>query len=226
MDASSFRRVNLQRLRARGFVVAASLPTLREELGGLRPAREIGLRLMALDAVFTWVADHGEGATSAKLRAYASRNDLARWMTTAEKRIFRTTRAKARAHAFSIGWKLENMWPLAWALGLLRAPLVDGKTIPRATHSAITHEVLPKLGETVDAMLARAKPRSVAAVARLEDLFYCAHNAARSAQLGSRRALPKGLDPIVAGGVIHERRHALTWCLSPGVRWDDVDLST
>jgi|GEM_PF-2765268 len=27
-------------------------------------------------------------------------------------------------------------------------------------------------------------------------------------------------------GAVHERRHALTWSLSPGVAWEDADLST
>jgi hypothetical protein len=32
--------------------------------------------------------------------------------------------------------------------------------------------------------------------------------------------------PVFDGGVVHERRHALTWALSPGVSWDETDLST
>jgi hypothetical protein len=59
----------------------------------------------------------------------------------------------------------------------------------------------------------------------LEDLFYCAHNAGRSAQLGGK-TVPKGFHPIAGTGVIHERRHALTWATSPRVKWDDTDLST
>lgn len=55
--------------------------------------------------------------------------------------------------------------------------------------------------------------------------FYCCHNAVRSAQLGGK-TVPDGFHPVMNGGVIHERRHALTWCLSPGVAWDDTDLST
>lgn len=226
MSTPKVRAANLAALKKRGFRVAKGLPLVRDAVDSLRPEREIALRLMALDAVFTWVADQGPGATSAKVRAYAKRNQLTKWMTAEERRIFAKARDTARrAHVNTIGWKLENMWPLAWVLGLPRAPSVDGKTIPAGVRSAITHEVLPKLGETVDVLLARAKVRSPAVVSRIEDLFYCAHNAARSAQLGARTIPPK-LDPIFAGGVIHERRHALTWCLSPGVRWDATDLST
>ena len=59
----------------------------------------------------------------------------------------------------------------------------------------------------------------------MEDLFYCAHNAVRSAQNGGE-TVPSGYDPVEEGGGVHERRHALTWCLSPGVKWDETDLST
>ena len=58
-----------------------------------------------------------------------------------------------------------------------------------------------------------------------EDLFYCLHNAVRSAQLGSE-TVPNGFDPMGNGGVIHERRHSLTWMLSKGISWEETDLST
>ncbi len=48
---------------------------------------------------------------------------------------------------------------------------------------------------------------------------------ARSASLGGK-TVPKGFHPIAGTGVIHERRHALTWATSPRVKWDDTDLST
>ncbi len=56
-------------------------------------------------------------------------------------------------------------------------------------------------------------------------LFYCLHNAVRSAQCGDD-TVPPGFDPIGNGGVVHERRHSLTWMLSKGIEWDDTDLST
>ena len=35
-----------------------------------------------------------------------------------------------------------------------------------------------------------------------------------------------GFDPMGNGGVIHERRHSLTWMLSKGINWEETDLST
>lgn len=75
------------------------------------------------------------------------------------------------------------------------------------------------------ARVARCTPRKDAEVDALEDLFYCAHNAVRSAQLG-HDTVPPGFHAVVDGGVVHERRHALPWALSLGVAWDDTDLST
>ena len=60
----------------------------------------------------------------------------------------------------------------------------------------------------------------------MEDLFYCAHNAVRTAQMGGKAAVPEGFHPVRDGGAIHERRHSLTWALSPGVEWEETDLST
>jgi len=116
------------------------------------------------------------------------------------------------------------MWPLAWALGFALVPDVGGAMIDGDVIRALG-EFLPNFDQSTDDLLARARPRSAAEVCDLEDLFYCAHNAVRSAQLG-HDTVPRGFDPTVQGGVVHERRHALTWMISPGVDWDDTDLST
>ena len=59
----------------------------------------------------------------------------------------------------------------------------------------------------------------------MEDLFYCAHHAVRSAQLG-RATVPEGFHPMIDGGVIHERRHALSWMVGGDVSWDETHLGT
>ncbi len=72
----------------------------------------------------------------------------------------------------------------------------------------------------------RIQLRPLREVAQLEDIFYCAHNAVRSAQLGRIEAVPNGFHPVTNGGVVHEKRHSLTWIFSPNVKWNDTDLST
>ena len=220
------RTENLALLRAFGFRVAEGLPAARDAHQALRPLDEIARRFFALDAVFTWVTATEEEVAEASLRAYAERNALEPAMTDAERAIFALDRAAAsQRHSATIGWRLENMWPLAWVLGFRPEPRADGVMIPSSVILPMFHEFHPGLGKGVDDLVGRGEARSYAEVDRLEDLFYCAHNAARSIQLGQAPA-PEGFDPIAGTGVIHERRHALSWCLSPHVRWEDTDLST
>jgi hypothetical protein len=86
-------------------------------------------------------------------------------------------------------------------------------------------EFMPGLNKSVADLVANANVQNAANVIELHDYFCCAHNAVRSAQLGGL-TVPEDFSPVADGGTVHERRHSLTWCLSPGVEWDDADLST
>lgn len=220
------RDENLETLSRAGFRAAAWLPRQRRAVGALRPHVEIGARLIALDALFTWVAFPEQSASSDRVRAYARNNDADAWLTPAERDIFMLSRDEAHhRYVDVIGWKLENMWALAWILGFPTRPGFDGAMISDETRQAMVLEFMPGLDARVSDLLALHPARSESEVGALEDLFYCAHNAARSAQLGSD-TVPAGFHPIAGCGVIHERRHALTWSMSPGVAWDATDLST
>jgi hypothetical protein len=165
-------------------------------------------------------------AASDRVRRYAEANNAASWLTPSEREIFESPRPVAHTrHVDAIGWRLENMWSLAWVLGFAATPAFDGSMMPSELQRAMLLEFMPGLDKRVSDLLDRKTARSYDEVNALEDLFYCAHNAARSAQLG-HATVPPGFDPISGGGVVHERRHALTWCVSPGVSWDDTDLST
>ena len=98
--------------------------------------------------------------------------------------------------------------------------------VPNEVSRAVVLDFLPGLDASVDDLLHAARPRAGEAVVELEDVFYCAHNAVRSAQTGSTTAVPRDFHPVRDGGAIHERRHALTWAISPGVAWEETDLST
>jgi hypothetical protein len=87
-------------------------------------------------------------------------------------------------------------------------------------------EFLPSFKTEPQVWIQAAKLRPATELVELEDLFYCAHNAVRSAQLGKASAVPDGFHPVLHGEAVHERRHSLTWILSPGVVWSDTDLST
>ncbi len=179
----------------------ADLP--ERSLGAPRPAREIAARLMACDAVHSWVSVPEEVAASDRLRAYAERNGLAAWMTPAERRVWQAPRAAATSPV------RELLWPLAWALGFEPAPPPDGAAVSSKRVDAILGDFLPGLDARVDDLCRR--PRDAREVAAVEELFYCAEHAV---------SLPAGFDPAVHGEVIRRRRRALTFCL--GGPWDDV----
>jgi hypothetical protein len=220
------REATVGRLHAMGFRVALGLPISRGELDRLRPPVEIASRLMALNALFSWVALGEKQAGAEQIKGQVERERLDAWLLGEERAMLSLPRREAREqHAGDIGWRLENMWPLAWVLGFEKVPLLDGDMIEPPTIEALVLGFMPGFDAGPQQLVDRATLRPELQVIALEDLFYCAHNAVRSAQLGEP-TVPEDFNPTVNGGVIHERRHALTWCVSPGVGWAEVNLST
>jgi hypothetical protein len=212
-------------LEGLGFQPAKSLP-LPDVDRPIRPAGEVAARLMALDALFTWVAYPEKAATTAGIKKYIDSNGLRDWLTEEESTIITLSRAKAhKAHVDTIGWKLENMWALAWVLGFDPEPGLEASQIGEDVTRPMFSEFLPGLDGTIDDLLAKCSPRSADEVIAMEYRFYCAHNAVRNAQLG-RPGVPESFHPIIHGGAVHERRHSLSWCIEPEVAWDETDLST
>lgn len=225
MTADALRSQVFSELEALGFRPAKSLP-LPDTERPVRPPAEIAARLMALDALFTWVAFSETDAPTERLRGYIDRNRLLDWLTEEESEIIGLPREEAHEnHVDAIGWKLENMWSLAWALGFEPEPSLEASQIGEEVSRPMVFEFLPGLSRTVEDLVTKSTPRSAAEVIAMEYRFYCAHNAVRSAQLGEE-TVPKGFHPILHGGAVHERRHALSWCIDPETPWDETDLST
>ncbi|MCI0740421.1 MAG: DUF4272 domain-containing protein [Gemmataceae bacterium] len=129
MNARALRDRTFAFLENLGFRPADNLP-LPDVNCRLRPLAEIAARLMALDAVFTWVASSETNAAANRVRSYIHKNRLAEWMEPEEAAIVDLTRSNAHeAHVDTIGWKLENMWPLAWVLGYPVEPTLDATQI-------------------------------------------------------------------------------------------------
>jgi hypothetical protein len=215
-------------LAERGFRCARWLPLYRHDDGmdKLRPLDEIAARLLALNALFLWVTADDEDCSSTEIQDFVSRNGLEKHLTNEENDIRLLPRDEAHAeHTDSIGWRLENMWPLAWILGFDPAPPFYLGQLPNEVTRRMVTEFLAGFDTSVAKFVAAATPRTAAEVGQLEDLYYCAHNAVRSAQMGED-SVPECFHPIRDGGAIHERRHSLTWALSPGTAWDDTDVST
>lgn len=223
--AEALRNSVLEFLESGGFRPARWLP-MPELERTLRPAEEIAARLMGLAAVFTWASAPDEAVSSDKLLQYIEDNRLRDALTDDEAGVIALSRDQARdEHAGNIGWRLENMWPLAWILGFGHEPDLAAAQIDQSISRELLFEFLGGLDGSIEQLLETSQLQSDSDVNRLEDLFYCAHNAVRSAQLGES-TVPEGFHPVIHGGAVHERRHSLTWSLSPGVQWDDTDLST
>jgi len=216
-------------LAERGFHCARWMPLYRNDDGidKIRPLCEIAALAMALDALFLLFAAPKDTIATEDLKGFLVRNELQQWLTPEELAILRLSRKKAnQQHADNIGWRLENMWALCWILGFEPAPTFYTGQIPQEITHPMLMEFLPGMDGTIDDVLAKATPRTAEEVGEMEDLFYCAHNAVRSAQTGHSDAVPADFHPVIAGGAIHERRHSLTWALSPDVDWEETDLST
>lgn len=219
------RARTLAHLEARGFRSATSLP-IGEIESALRPAEEIAACLGAISLAYLWCVAPRVFVPDEELQAAARAADVADGHTPKTQTILSTDREQAQ-HQFgtTIGWSLENLWSLAWVLGFDHEIEIDSGMIGDEPSIAL-RSWMPIHGRTMTSILSHTTPRTADEVADREDIFYCAHNAVRSAQAGELSTIPEGFDPLADGGTVHERRHGLTWSLSPGVAWDDTDLST
>ena len=226
-EQSPMRQANMDRLVADGFRPATWLPEGRTAQK-MRPIREVAGRLMALRALFLRTVLPETSLPEALVQAHVERNKLLTYLTPEEQAILQVPREEvATRHGDSIGWRLENIWALAWVLGHDHELTYLGGMVGPPEIEPIFDHFIPGFADgALDEWVGSLKPRPLDTLIRTEDLFYCAHNAVRSAQLGHEGTVPDGFHPVGDGGTVHERRHVLTWVLSPGVPWGDTDLST
>lgn len=226
INFEAIRQDNLRRLESMGFQVADSLAKGPNEVGSsLRPIEEIGGRLLALQCAFLYASDIGVQVPEEVIRNALANDGIAGFLVEDESQVMQLPRSHANEkYRLMVGWFSERQFPLAWILGLEHAPQPDGVPLQGEPASALLQFVgLPTAN--FSRWITTFKLRPQEEVIALEDLFYCAHNAVRSAQQGEE-TVPEDFDPVFNGGVIHERRHALSWALSPGVSWNDVPLNT
>lgn len=229
-DLDSFRKVpwmtdlrleNIAICLKVGFIPSNSLPTELER--ELRPSIEIAKRLHAIKALVFWLMINPEDLADSEILNFVKANGLQEFMTREEQAILISSRDDEQARN-SIGWKFENAWSLAWYFGYTE-PDIKGEMMTGEQMQEILSKQTCALNETVDEWMLNTMTLSEEKLSQKEDLFYCIHNAVRSAQMG-RETVPKNFNPAVNGGVIHERRHSLTWMLSKGIDWELTDLST
>ena len=215
------RLENLRISKEAGFHPANSLPTDWDKT--LRPVEEIAGRLHAIKALILWVLAPEDQAPAEKVKGFIEKNDLKRFLTEDELEMLNSDRQDEDS-VNAIGWKFENAWPLAWYFGHAE-PEMFGKMMEGPEIQPILSEYTCSLDDSVNEWAQKQTTISHEDLEVKEDLFYCLHNAVRSAKIG-RETVPSGFHQIANGGVIHERRHSLTWMLSGGIDWDDTDLST
>ncbi|MEZ6088507.1 MAG: DUF4272 domain-containing protein [Pirellulaceae bacterium] len=193
--------------------------------GVLRPEIEIANRFLCHCAVFAWGSAPSD--FEATISSFIEANDLRQWMTEDELGIVNTSKDEAHSQfAHVVGWRLENMWSLAWIMGLADAPSATTGQITQEISGSLMSLFLPGFSVTAKGLLGQGQTQPIEQIIQMEDLFYLAHNAVRAGQTGRSEQLPDHFDPISDGGAIHERRHSLTWALAPGAPWDETDLST
>jgi len=207
--------------KAAGFKAAKSLPTDWERT--LRPASEIAGRLHAIKALVLWLMVPEASLQTERILNFVSNNQLKDFMTKDELVILDSPRDD-EALRNSIGWKFENAWPLAWYFGYSE-PEITGEMMSGDQMQEILTQYTSPIDEKVDDWVSKQQLLNEDQLSKKEDLFYCLHNAVRSAQMGGN-TVPEGFHPVGNGGVIHERRHSLTWMLSDGKKWEETDLST
>ncbi|RYX92392.1 DUF4272 domain-containing protein, partial [bacterium] len=217
------REKNYCKLAEHGFKCALWLPINSDSK--LRPMIEIASRLYALNALVMWVTLPEDFIPTDALTKLIEKQNIHQWLTEEESEILKLSREEAKEeHLDSIGWKFENMWPLAWILGFKTPPLFYIGMIPEEISTEMLLQFIPE-NQGPEQILAKNMFHTEDEIIEMEDLFYCAHNAIRSAQIGNKTVPPR-FHPVRDGGAIHERRHALTWSLSPEVSWEETDLST
>ncbi len=222
------REENYCHLAERGFSCTLSLPLFRtdDKADSLRPLTEIAQQCLAFTSLFLWVASDPSVVNSDDLKNFMEVNDLYKALSQEEQEIFQLERIDAnQKFAETIGWKLENIWTLSWILGFDPKPDFWIGQIDDSITDRLIMEFFPPLNTTLSEFMKEVSVRETSEIAQLEDLYYCAHNAVRSAQLGES-TVPSSFHPVIAGGATHERRHVLTWALSPNTAWKDTDLST
>ena len=206
-----------------GFVPAPWLP-LREHGAALRPTVEIAARLMAVGALAAWVDGDEERTPSPAVELHVARSTLRAALTADERAVLDLPRPEARgAYREAMSWHTDELWSLAWILGMDPPPGFDGRAPSRELGTALRVFALRGLDASAEGFAARVTLRPAAEVVVVEDLFLCVHNAAFRAALGEPTA-PSSFDPETAGAAIQARRHGLTWSLSPGVSWEETDL--
>lgn len=207
MEIKQIRALSVSVAAKAGITIPASLP-LPDEGMAVRDATEAVNRLLVLNVV----AAVSCGFDRAKALAWLKQEKLDGLLTPAELAFVENGVGTPQSFQF----KIEAMWALAWALGMV--PQLDFWKDCDSRFAASLPNL--KINQSGREWHRRAKIRSTVDLIVACDLAYCLHWAVRQAQLEGK-PLPARLKPYV----VEERRRALEWLLS-SESWDAVSLDT
>ena len=200
MGRDATREKNLRLLEHAGFRVADSLPLWSP--AELRPAEEILGRLLALKALWLWVDRHPPGESDATVRELIDDGGLRRHLTPEETEILDLSREDA-LDEHGERWVGRTRPAGRWR-GSSDSPMpaVDVGQVSGSFGRRLMLQWLPNDAAEARAFRKTCIRRDPGEVQAVHDLFYCAHNAVRSAQTG-RDTVPESFDPLMDGGCSH-----------------------
>jgi hypothetical protein len=159
--AVAIRKKVFEKLNKQGFQPATHLP-LPDVTRRLRDKDEIIGRLMALGVAFAWASAPPEVVGDDLLRNYFKANQLSRSLAPEEVAILKAPRQEAmRQYGKQVGWRLENMWPLAWVLGFDKQPNISASQIAGEVTDGILFGFLRKFEASRDEIRAKSKLREL-----------------------------------------------------------------
>ena len=214
--ADSIREKHVESLRDKGLQVADWMPNaISRGFTQLRPVDEIVRRLMAAFATVAWVCAPDEVVSATDVKKYLADNDLQpESFSKQEAQWLATPRENVREFMESAGWITENIWALGWLLGVAPTVCPCDQLAPQNIIGPIRDDFLCGFERTFDELKSGSQIQPVERIIALEDFLYCAHNGFRN------------MDDVETAGLVQERRHSLTWALSPGTDWDEIDVGT
>ncbi len=210
LDELQVRARNLERVRALGVRVNASLP----HVGGTTPRSlpEVIRRSLVVLAFLQL----SYGAPMEAIRSWIAANGLQDALSANERRLLGKEDAEmTKQEKIDLSWSVETLYGFMWIGGLVEGLSPEGP-IPELVDLSPDIE----FGEDGSKYADRMRRRPYGELYAMLDLFYLAHWSARDARLAGDHDGP--LDE----GVVMERRKALEWALDDEMDWDDVDQNT
>lgn len=204
-------------------------PLFADEEEGLQSAQNVARRAIVILAV----ASIAEGAPRDKTHEMLSELELWPYVSPDEKE-FLLDEDPHENYCQQLVWRLESLWTLAWALGLIKELSWPSDTC----NVAILMKLIGR-NQCSQAFIELAHLRPSEEILDAQELIVRIHWAIRDASLNHDTLVPQELDwttksehvyaGAVAGvGVVEQRHHTLNWITnfcSPE-NWDEVDTPT